>query len=259
MLSVLPTKKFFMNLSVVLKNYGLNEKQAKIYLACLELGSASVSKISKLSGLARSACYEILEVLKTQGLISTFQKKKIKWFSAEDPHLLVHRAKDKTNLLEAALPQFLQSYGQVKNRPNIRFYDGVEGMKNILEEILKETKSEVLNFSSVDDLYAVLGDKFFKEYVVKRLAKKISAKVILRESPMAYQRQRLGPKQLREVRFIPAAWEFHGITLIWENKIAMFSLQKNLAALVIESSELSKMMKTMFYLIWNQLPPYRSN
>jgi len=63
----------------------------------------------------------------------------------------------------------------------------------------------------------------------------------------------LGPKQLREVKIIPATYKYHGMVFIWQNKIAMFSFKKDMEALVIESEELSKIQKAMFDVIWDSL------
>ncbi len=241
-----------MHLQSVLKTYGLNEKQAKIYLACLELGSAPVNKIAGLSELPRSTCYEVLEELKHLGVISTFQKKKIKWFNAEDPRLLVRQAKEKLSILEEHIPQLLSSYGKSKNRPQVRFYEGKEGMKTILEEMLNEA-TEILAFNSADDLFSILNVEWPK-FLKARMAKKIPVKVILRNTPKALERQRLGPKELREVRLITDSLEFHGATFLWKNKIAMFSLQNELTALIIENKDLFEIQKAMFTVIWNQLP-----
>lgn len=239
-----------MDLEKTLKNYGLSEKQAKIYLACLELGSASVQKISQKTGLARSTCYEVLESLKELSLVSTFQKKKVKYFSAEEPQKVISSAKDKVDLLEQALPQLRALYGQAKNQPTVRLYQGKIGMKLILEEVLKEAK-EILVFSSADDLFATLD--FYPDFVKWRIKQKIPAKVILRESALAKERQRLGPQELREVKIIPADYDYHGLIYIWGKKIAMFSFKKDLAALVIESEELAKVQKAMFDNLWERL------
>ena len=240
-----------MNLEKVLKDYGLGEKQAKIYLACLELGSASVQKISRKAGLARSTCYEILESLNMLGLVSKFQKKKVVNFNAESPRKLILLGQAKTGLLEQALPQFDALYGEARVRPVVRFYEGKTGMKLILEEILEDNPKEILTFGSAEDLFATLED--FPEFVRKRIKKKILARVILRDSETARERKQLGPKELREVRFIPPTYNYHGSVFIWGKKIAMFAYQSDLVALVIESEELSRTQRTMFDIIWEQL------
>ena len=46
-----------------LEAYGLNKKQAKVYLACLELGLATVQDLAKRSGVRRTTIYSLLDEL----------------------------------------------------------------------------------------------------------------------------------------------------------------------------------------------------
>jgi len=237
-----------MNLENILKQCGLSEKQAKVYLACLELDSSSVQKISQKSQLARSTCYEVLESLQQQKFVTTFKKKKIQYFSAEEPEKVIKIAKDRINLLDQALPELRALYGEARIRPTVRFYQGKEGMKIILDEILNEAK-ELLAFNSVEDLFTVLPE--FPKFVEKRLKKKIPVRVILRESKKARERQRFGPKELRIVKIIPDTYKFHGLIFVWGNKIAHFSFKKDFVALVIESDILAQTQKAMFEAFWD--------
>lgn len=242
-----------MDLSKILKEYGLSEKQARVYLACLELGSSSVLKISRKSDVPRSTCELILEFLQKKGLVSSFKKKKIRNFSIDDPRKLIDLEKEKITLIERAMPEFLALYGQAKTRPAVRFYQGQQGMKTILEEVLDEA-DEVLSFSSAVELFDTLIT-YFPEFVKRRIQKKIPARVILRDSPKAKERQALGRSELREVRIIPPTPQFHASVFIWKNKIAMFSFEKNdLIALLIESQELAQIHRVWFDLFWQTLP-----
>jgi sugar-specific transcriptional regulator TrmB len=240
-----------MKLEKVLENYGLNKKQADLYLACLELGSASVYKIAKKAGLPRSTCYEILEDLRGLGLVSVFSKKKVKYYSVESPKNIISRAKEKIEIFEKNLPGFNAIYHSAKEKPTVRYYQGVSGMKIILEEVLDEAR-EIIGFNSADDLLATMGD-YWPKFVKRRIDKKIPARVILRESPKARERKKLGPSELREVRIIPANYEHHSIIIIWGRKIAMFSFEKDMMALVIESEELARTQKAMFNFMWDSL------
>jgi len=240
-----------MSLEKVLKSYGLTEKQAKIYLACLELGSSSVQKISQKSNIARSTSYEVLESLKELNLVSIFRKKKIKYYSAEEPQKIINLTKEKINSLEQALPQFRAIYGQSKKQPTVRFYQGKSGMMLILSEILQEAK-EILAIGSSDDVLDVF-DREWPNFVQRRVKNKIPIKVILRESVKARERQSLAPQSLREVRIIPAKYDYHGVIFVWKDKIAMFSLKKELIALVIESKELANIQNAMLRVIWDSL------
>ena len=238
-----------MKLENILLNYGLNEKQAKIYLACLELGSASVQRISQKADMARSTCYEVLESLQKQGLVSTFRKKSVKYFSAEDPQKAVTIMKQKTDILEAALPQLRALHGDSRVRPTVRFYQGDQQMKIIMEEVLNEAKI-ARGFGSASGLLLVMND-YWPTFVERRAKKRIPARAILWESKIAHERKKSGPSVLREVRIIPAKYKNDGLIFLWANKIGMFSFKKDLTALVIESEELSHVQKTMFDFIWD--------
>ncbi|MDI6733984.1 MAG: helix-turn-helix domain-containing protein [Patescibacteria group bacterium] len=240
-----------MDLEKILKQFGLNQKEASVYLAVLELGQSSVQKIARKAGIARSTTYEILESLKNKALVYSLQKHNVLNYGTEEPKKLSDFAKERAKLLEHALPEFTALYGKAKTRPTVRFYQGKEGARIMLEEILKEAK-ELKAFSSADDLFTVL-DEVFPEFVKKRIKAKIPIKVILRESPKARERQRLGPQELREVRIIPVKYEYHGLTFMWKNKIAMFSLKADLVMVLIESEELAQMQSAMFNVIWDSL------
>lgn len=247
-----------MQLITILKNLGLNEKQAKVYLACLELGTAPAQRISEISNLPRSTCYEVLDSLKPLGFISSYQKRKIKWFTPSDPHALISTEKQKLHSLEKALPDFAAMYGNADSRPAVRFYQGQKALATILEEILAEAK-ELLAFGSSEDLINAFGEDWL-EFVNRRVQNKIPSKVIARSSTLALERQQKGPGELRELRIIPEGTgiENHGMVLLWANKIAMMSFTTEVVGFIIESEELAKAQKSMFYLIWSRLPPYRA-
>ena len=55
-------------------NFGFSEKEAKIYLALLELEAATVFETAKLSGVNRSSAYVVLEALKKKGFVGISDK-----------------------------------------------------------------------------------------------------------------------------------------------------------------------------------------
>lgn len=240
-----------MDLKKILTTNGLSEPQADVYLACLELGTATAYKISKKTGIHRSSCYEILDNLKEKGLVSYFHKRGKKHYNAEDPRGIIFKAKENISLMEQALPQFNALYSTSKARPAVRYYEGANGMELILEEVLDEAK-EILIFGSVEDYFTTLGD-YLPKFLEKRLKKQIPIKSIFRDSPRARSRINLASEQLREARILSDKYEHHGLTVIWDKKIAMASFLKKEAALVIESEELAQMEKIKFYAIWDSL------
>ena len=98
-----------------------------------EVGSASVQKIARQAGLARSTVYELLEILQLRGFVSTFMRKHIRYFSAQEPAQIVRLAQQQVDSLKQALPQLEAVIGTSRVRPTIRFYQGKEQMKIIKE------------------------------------------------------------------------------------------------------------------------------
>ena len=239
-----------MKLDTILQKFGLTPKESLLYLAALELGSASVQKIAAKASVKRSTAYEVLEDLRFKGLVTTFLKKHIRYYSAEDPSQVVELAESRVDTLKQALPELNAIVGQSRKRPSVRFYEGKDGMKIILQEILNEA-DEMLAFASVDDVFRELNH--FENFVQTRIKKKIPLRVILRASPKATERQRLGPQELRQVKIIPADPAFHGLIYIWKNKIAQFSFKGDYIAVVTESIELSAMQRALFMNLWNSL------
>lgn len=237
-----------MKLEKILQAYGLSEKQAKVYLASLEIGSAPVQKIAQKAQLSRSTVYEVLESLVHRGFVSIFMKKRIKYFSAEDPDQIIRLAESKAAVLRDALPELNAIVGDSRKRPTVRFYQNREEMKIILDSILEEA-SDLICFASVDDFFHELGD-YQQRFLKKRISKKIPLRVILRDSEKARERQRLGQQELRQVKIVPNNFPFHGLFYVWKNKIAMFSFTSDFVAVVIESKELSSMQRAFFEHLW---------
>src|SRR4051812_25054594 len=68
-----------------IEDLGLSQKEARVYLANLMLGPATVQKIADQSGIKRVTTYVILESLNNLGLVSQSTKGKKTYFVAEEP------------------------------------------------------------------------------------------------------------------------------------------------------------------------------
>ena len=113
-----------------LKKFGLSEKEAKVYLASLELGVSLASDISLKSNLPRTLIYDILERLIDMGLISYSIKNNKKYFIASSPKELIRIIKEKEEAIKKTLPQ-LEKLERIKGikRPKVEIYEGKGGMK----------------------------------------------------------------------------------------------------------------------------------
>jgi sugar-specific transcriptional regulator TrmB len=235
-----------------LQKLGLSEKESKVYLACLELGDSSASDISLKSHLPRTLVYDILERLITLGLVSYAIKDNKKHFWAAEPKEFKRMLQEKENALNEVMPQLeaIQKAKGVK-RPRVEIYEGVEGMKTAMSNIIN---------SGVKEFYAYGGSgkgreimpAFMTEWHRIRLRNKMLLKIIYNDTEEIRESIVKDKEVLKamEYRFAPIKVASPGAIIIYANKMVLRSWDKEPFAVVIESDEMIKNQKKYFEELW---------
>ena len=83
-----------------LRKIGLTEGEIKVYLALLELGSATSGRITKKCGISGSKVYEVLDRLAKKGLASFITKNGVKHFEASSPERILDYLEEKESQIE---------------------------------------------------------------------------------------------------------------------------------------------------------------
>ncbi len=235
-----------------LKGYGLTPNQTKIYLATLELGSASVYKISQKATLPRSTAYELLEHLKNLGLVTKIEKKNIITYNAEDPKKMVQSAFQRAEMLQDALPELRALFSGAEEKPSVRSYTGLDGLKVIYEELIDEA-NEITGFGAVDDIRLTLND-YFKRFVTRRVKKKMPVRIIVRDGKVAQEFLQKDIQEIRKTKILSGDLDIHGFYYMWRDKVALISFQKDLHSLIIRNEAIASMLKITFDVMWEALP-----
>ena len=160
-------------------------------------------------------------------------------------HFLPHKYVDLCIVTKCSIKK-LKSRLKKRHYPKSKIKENVD--VELFDVCLNEAK-ELIALGSPTDMFTTLK-KIFPKFVEKRIKKKIPVRTIVPDSPTARERKRLGPKQLRTVKLISKKYNHHTLTFVWDKKIAMFSLKKELVALVIESEELAQSQIAMFNFMW---------
>ena len=71
-----------------LQHLGLSEKEARVYIASLELGADTAQHIAQKATINRATTYVQIEALKKKGLMSEFEKGKKTLYVVESPDRL---------------------------------------------------------------------------------------------------------------------------------------------------------------------------
>ncbi|TAK96685.1 hypothetical protein EPO05_01240 [Patescibacteria group bacterium] len=238
-----------------LKKAGLTENEAKTYLAALELGETTISRIAKKSGIKRTTTYLAIDLLKEKGLISAIKKKDKAFFYAEDPRKILENIEETKREVEKSIPELLSLANLIDKKPKIRYFEGFDGLKEVYKDTLNTPGQEILLWAS-DDRIDYFDEEFVLDYyVTKRMANKIHMRVLAVESEFMSYQHSLDPQKLRQMRLIqPGQCIFSAeINLYGSNKIAIISHRESIG-LIMESQKIFETLKGMFEVMWAGLP-----
>jgi sugar-specific transcriptional regulator TrmB len=239
------------NLLGDLKEAGLKEKEAKIYLAILELGEANIAQISQRSGINRSTVYLALKTLKEKGLLLTVKKSRTLLY-AEDPRKMLGDLEKKKAVLERVMPNLLASFAFIDKKPEVKYFEGEEGIKKIYEDVLKMPNSEMLAWYS-NEYKEFFDEKFFFDYFIpERKRKRIWLRSIYPEDAAMRALASNNEEQLRQSRFVNnEKFKLESeICLYANNKIGIIAYKDQLGV-IISSQTIFNTLKSIFEVMWD--------
>lgn len=168
-----------------LQSLGLNDKEAKVYVAGLFLGPAPVQKIAEQAGINRATTYVILDQLAELGLVSQSTEDKKTVFITEGPEalgrlfdrqkeLIVQRSQE----LKELMPELDQAQRKESgSAPVVRFYKGTDGIRSMSGALRRKAKPNtvVYGMTNVDEVKKIFP-AIMKENPQFRLKKKLASK-----------------------------------------------------------------------------------
>ena len=246
----------------LLQQFGLSPKEAKVYLASLALGPSSVQNLSRLSKVNRATVHIICDKLKEKRILAETRQGKKRLLFAEEPEKIKTFIEDEKsqlqlmeNALEILIPKiqdFRSNQKTSDKRPNVRFYEGIEGFAEVCERSLNKAKNEILFASSLDSFRDIINPDYdLGYYIPTRVKKGIRMKALLAKTKITKTLQTLDKNELRETRFIPKKFNFKSTIFIYENEFSMITSQAPFIGIVAQSKELTETMRQMFKFIWN--------
>ncbi len=233
-----------MNLADTLLRIGLSDGESKVYLALLKLGSVPVSDIKEETNLHRTTIYDFLEKLLNKGLINYVIKNNVKFYSAAHPNKLLDFVKEKEDIVQGILPNLMKLSDFKKSDVQVEVYKGHEGLKSVLNDVLRHGKDYVIfgvDESMFKEEFGVFMDKFFeKERRIgfkERILTSNDAKFVYDSSTALY-------------RFLPKESFNPTPTYVWGDNVAIL-IWEPLTVIRIKHSKLADSYAKYFEILWN--------
>lgn len=243
-----------------LEKLGFTEKESSVYLAAVELGPSSVQKIANKAKVKRATTYVMIEELIERGLMSTFIEGKKTIYLAEKPDRVLDYLKNQKEEIEKKisdfqdiLPEIKSFFNSSENKPKVKYYEGVEGLKAVQDDFSCNLKKgdEVFAFIPLDDFRnSVLNEKL-KSIRSERIENNINFKAICTSRAGNIESYKNCKNKLTEYRFVPfEKYPFRGGMNIYDNKIFMIDYLGKTGGIMIENRVLADLMKMIFMICW---------
>lgn len=149
-----------------LKEIGLSDSEIKVYKDLATNGKRSVLGISKLSGINRSYCYELLEKLVKKGFLRKILVNDKTYWEALPSKVIIDNIKSITNEIEISLNSLVRNENETAT--SIQMYEGKKGVLAICNQIA-ESKTKVIGFGAEGQLKKFCPNEYL--HIFKKIRK----------------------------------------------------------------------------------------
>lgn len=231
-------------------SYGLTEKEAQVYLAAMELGPSPVQKIARQAHINRVSAYTFIEQLIEKGLMSTYQKEKRTMYVASEPEALYQffeqRRRELDSLeenLKKDLPELRSKYNASESSPKVRYYEGMDGVIGMSQEILQTNHSH---------LYTLYDFDITEKYFNATLRKKLQNARVEKKRPITLlynaEEKTFESNELRTAYKISKDFHFPADIAIIDDRVRFISFSNKISGIVIEDKQIAESLMSLIKL-----------
>lgn len=238
-----------MEIQDILVQLGLSNKESGVYLALLELGTASVYPIATKAGIKRPTAYLILDELQKKGLVSLVPRAGKTLYTAQSPETLLSDLNKKQELVKRFMPNMLALYNAKTDKPQVQLFEGKQAVRALYDKLL--TAKNVEFFSTIRDILHM-----FPDYPALLNRQALSGKVVVRELltkseiDVAYANSMQHNKYFMH-RFAKGGGEFITDNCLYDGNVVFFSYEPYISAVQITSLGIYKSVRNLFEYAWN--------
>ena len=238
-----------MNFEQELQTYGLTDKEARLYVAALRIGSATITELVRHTSLKRATAYLIIEELIKRGLMRRITLGKRVYYAPEHPRVLAAHLEEKRFALEKLLPALSSLMENQSARPQVVVLEGHEGIKQIYREAREYT--DILYWSDIEQVGKVLGAELQAELEYQE-KHGISAREMVSDS--AFGRRYARAQNKKRPRYETRVFKkrvFANDNMLYGDTLVIFSIREgNLFAVKIVSKEIAASYRAIFEALW---------
>jgi len=243
------TKLEQQEITEVLDNFGLNEKDRKVYFSLLNMDSGTITPLSKTVGMPPTTVQAIMFRLEKKGLLSVTTRKSRHVYSANEPEVFKKILERKMQDLNGIMPLLKKLKEEDSVKANIKIYYR-ERMADIFHEALNSKEKLVYEIVAARDLQEILGEKF--HFSKRRIEKGVRLNSLrVEKHEIKKYNKAIHARELRAAKFLPAEFTFSSSVMFWDSTVAFFTTKREGLAFTVNSPVITEMIKQMFTMLWS--------
>lgn len=241
-----------------LQDLGLNEKEARVYLALLPMRKATAYLLSLKSGLKKSTTYMVLENLLNKGFILKTPDINKAFYIAKSPKECLADARRRLGNAEDAMPELMAMRKEDDSKVSVAYFEGIDGIRELYNTLLKNMKKKDLSERSYIGFNAHQKDtpekleKYWQELNDEFKAIGLKRRIITTDDKSLKKYLSVEAQEKYAVRLtaLPAEIYSSNVSIEVYDSITQIVSHRYLQAIQIENQDIANVMKQIFEIVW---------
>ncbi len=237
-----------------LRNIGLSDKAAKVYLAALELGEATIQQLAEKSDIKRTTAYYTVDELLAAGALLQTERRKKTLYIAVPPAQLLKTIEERLKEFESYVPILESQKHAPPSHPRVYFLYGTSGFKQVWDKIFDSGEKEYCIITQGENFLDFVKEKYILDAIIKKKRKLgIRSRQLICDSEYAREIRAKDLAENRESKLLPPRYKFPFTEIICGDLVLFISPRFENMLFIVENPSFAKTQKLLFDLIWNSL------
>ena len=245
------------NVQSALRRLDLSDHEQSIYLSLLSGGPTTARVLASRTGITRPSVYDQLKSLRALNLVVELDIENKTHFAAADvKHLTalladkIDRLEQSRDFLQEALPSLRDSLKTVA--PKIRFFEGEEGVKQLLKDVMWHDKSTVQVFWPARAMAERFDRKFLEWFDDRRAVRQLAIHSLWPQHIQTTDRDLFATLPTDIQQTLPECTAPDMAYLIYDQKVACISSTAEAFGFIVESAEYAALQRMHFAALWER-------
>ena len=237
--------------------FSLSKYEAKIYLAGLNFESANLTELAAKAGIPRTAVFEPIKRLLSQGFLSAVKIKKRTYYRAIEPVKLKYILKRKQVELDDLTASLEKQIEIPERKLAITYFEGVAGIEMASDILLEEARSKrAKSFEWIPETIKQHGKRQLQEYINRRVQKGIHGEMIVSADVSAQSLKDLLARDKEELRksilVDHKKYPFRSSLAVLDDAVMIFTYGENPFAVLIRNKEIARTLWSIHEMFWDR-------